>query len=70
MVDQIDIANKSPLATFSRQISKLAFEAERGLSFRGTCVLARWRNGEAVLLRASSRNRRGRHFNARPIIEA
>jgi hypothetical protein len=38
-VDQIDIANKSPLATFSRQIAKLASEAERGLSRRGTCVL-------------------------------
>lgn len=50
MVDQIDIANKSPLATFSRQISKLAFEAERGLSFRGTCVLV---VGETV--RRSSR---------------
>jgi hypothetical protein len=39
MVDKIDVANRSPLASFSRQITKLAFEAERGLSSRGTCVL-------------------------------
>lgn len=38
-VDEIDVANKSPLASFTRQITKLAVEAERGLSRRGNCVL-------------------------------
>lgn len=38
-VDDIDRANKSPLVSFSRQITKLAIEAERGLSSSGTCVL-------------------------------
>lgn len=38
-VDSIDEANRSPVVSFSRQITKLALEVERGLTSRGTCVL-------------------------------